>query len=176
MEESLELQEHRDGDVCIVHPVGEVDMQTMRPLREMVRRLPEEGVRYLVLDLSEVNFLDSAGMSILFGAKKRLAEDRGECYVITTEEGFVAKTLQMISLGMVMPHLHNLEQALEDVRQRKEGRQITRAEAAAKDREDRAVREADDREESGPIEEGPDGRAADVPCGGSDGWSARTHA
>jgi len=95
--------------------------------------------------------------------------------VVTTEDGFVAKTLQMISLGMVMPHLHNLEQALEDVRQRKEGHQITRAEAAAKDREDRAVREADDQEEPVPIEEGPDGRAADEAFGGSDGWSAPIH-
>ncbi len=122
MEDCLTIHEHREGDVSIVHPIGEVDMATMRPLREMVRRLPDEGVRFLVFDLREVNFLDSAGMSVLFGAKKRLDEEHGECYVVTTEDGFVAKTLRTISIETVMPHLHDPEEAKADIEQRRQAR------------------------------------------------------
>lgn len=122
VEDCLTLHEHREGDVSIVHPVGEVDMATMRPLREMVRRLPDEGVRFLVFDLRDVSFLDSAGMSVLFGAKKRLDEEHGECYVVTTEDGFVAKTLHTISIETVMPHLHDPEEAKADIEQHRQAR------------------------------------------------------
>lgn len=115
MDDYLVLHEQRDGDICIVRPVGEVDMDSMRPLRERVRRLPDEGVRFLIFDLREVAFLDSAGMSVLFGAKKRLDEERGACYVVTHQEGLVARSLHTISLGAVMPHLYDLEEAQRDI-------------------------------------------------------------
>lgn len=120
------LQETRDGDVSVVHPVGEIDMQTMRPLRELVRRLPDDGVRFMVLDLRDVSFLDSAGMSVLFGAKKRLLEDGGECYVVTSEEGFVAKTLNTIAIDKVMPHLHDLDEAMSEIQEQKAGHRESR--------------------------------------------------
>jgi anti-anti-sigma factor len=120
------LQETRDGDVSVVHPVGEIDMQTMRPLRELVQSLPDDGVRYMVLDLRDVSFLDSAGMSVLFGAKKRLSEDGGECYVVTSEKGFVAKTLDTIAIDKVMPHMHELDEAMLDIQEQKAGHRESR--------------------------------------------------
>lgn len=118
----LSVEEHRDGDVSTITPVGEVDMQSMRPLRELVRRLPGEGVRYIVFDLRRVDFMDSAGMSVLFNAKKMMNDERGECYVVSRANSFVDRSLSTINIENVMPHLHDLDEALQDVRARKENR------------------------------------------------------
>jgi anti-sigma B factor antagonist len=119
MDDTLTLVEERDDDVSIIRVDGEVDMQTMKPLRELLRRIPNEGIRYIILDFSDVGFLDSAGMSLLFSTKKRVSEDRGECYLITAGNRFVEKTLQTIELDKVMPHLTSVDAALADIRERK---------------------------------------------------------
>jgi anti-sigma B factor antagonist len=55
-------------DARVVHVVGEIDTLTAPVLRAQVdEHLPEVGL--LVLDLSEVSFLGSAGLAVLVAAK-----------------------------------------------------------------------------------------------------------
>ncbi|HEY3265438.1 MAG TPA: STAS domain-containing protein [Armatimonadota bacterium] len=118
MQELLTVEERRDGDVAVVAAVGEVDIQTMRPLREAVRRLADDGVRYIIVDLREVGFIDSAGMSVLFAARKAVSEARGQCYVVSRPGAAVRRSLDTIGIERVMPHLESPDDALADLRER----------------------------------------------------------
>lgn len=113
MDDLLEAQISYEKDVCVISVVGQIDIQSMRPLREMLRSLPDEGVCYVVLDLRDVSFLDSAGMSLLFAAHKRMRERHGDCYLVTARDGIVDKSLSAIRIDQVMPHLHDLEEAMD---------------------------------------------------------------
>jgi anti-sigma B factor antagonist len=50
---------------------GEVDIQTSTILDEHVQQALDEGVSFMVVDLGEVTFLDSTGLSVLIAGLKR---------------------------------------------------------------------------------------------------------
>jgi anti-sigma B factor antagonist len=64
----------RDGAAVVVAPVGELDLATVVPLREVLDRF--EGCAAVVLDLRGVSFIDSAGLSLVMEQQRR-AEREG---------------------------------------------------------------------------------------------------
>ena len=61
---------------------GELDAHTGPPLREELARAAEAGRRWLLLDMTGVQYIDSVGLGILVGAAKRATEKRGDLAVI----------------------------------------------------------------------------------------------
>jgi anti-anti-sigma factor len=53
---------------------GDLDLATAGNLRDRIRQSLNAGVRSLTLDLSNVSFLDSVGLSLLVATNQRLAE------------------------------------------------------------------------------------------------------
>lgn len=68
---------HRDcGDaVCVVAPVGEIDVATAPLLKSSLVGLLDRGFTRFVLDLSGVRYLDSTGLGVLIGCARRLTAD-----------------------------------------------------------------------------------------------------
>ncbi|WP_051865388.1 STAS domain-containing protein [Streptomyces griseus] len=62
----LTVQHPRPG-LAIATVAGDVDMRTAETLRRDASMIIEQGSRHLVLDLSQVGFCDSAGLSALIG-------------------------------------------------------------------------------------------------------------
>jgi anti-anti-sigma factor len=69
----LVIEVERDGAAALVRIDGEVEFATAPRLRTTLLDLARDGATPVVLDLAEVPFLDSAGISLLIQAKKRLA-------------------------------------------------------------------------------------------------------
>ena len=64
------------GDATIIHVRGEIDISTCGRLRDAIE--PHLGPeQILVLDLSEVQFMDSACLRVLLQARGRLTVDGG---------------------------------------------------------------------------------------------------
>ena len=61
---------------------GELDAYTGPPLRDDLGRAIEEGARWLFVDLSAVQYIDSVGLGILVGAAKRAVEQEGNLAVL----------------------------------------------------------------------------------------------
>ena len=75
----LDIQlENGDGYV-ICRPVGELDAFTVGQFREALSEL--SGVPALLIDLSGVPFLDSAGLGALIGGVRRAREAGGDVAV-----------------------------------------------------------------------------------------------
>ncbi|TMK83434.1 MAG: STAS domain-containing protein [Actinobacteria bacterium] len=58
-----------DGDT-VVRAAGELDVNTAPELREQLARLIAEDARQIVIDLTEVSFVDSTALSVLVSALK----------------------------------------------------------------------------------------------------------
>lgn len=58
-------------DAIVVHPVGEIDYSSLDPLREALLDARIAGVREIVVDLSQVTFLDSQGLAVILYAHQR---------------------------------------------------------------------------------------------------------
>jgi anti-anti-sigma factor len=68
---------HRDcGDaLCVVRPVGEIDLAFAPMLKSHLVGLLERGFTRFVLDLSGVRYLDSTGLGVLIAFQRRLNGD-----------------------------------------------------------------------------------------------------
>lgn len=61
-----------------VHLLGELDMSTAPKLRDELLRLVTDGATMVTVDLSELAFVDSTGLSVLITGLKRLRQKGGE--------------------------------------------------------------------------------------------------
>jgi anti-sigma B factor antagonist len=61
----------------VVAVAGELDVATAPALREELYRVVEQGVPAIVVDLADMNFIDSTGLGVLVGALKRVKERSG---------------------------------------------------------------------------------------------------
>jgi len=63
------------GDEVVVRPRGELDLQTAPEVRDLIQAVRRDGVERVELDLSDVSFVDSVGLSMIVSAHQRLAAD-----------------------------------------------------------------------------------------------------
>ena len=73
-------------DCAVLRVGGEVDVYTAPRLRERAVKLLGDGVRHVVVDLREVDFLDSTGLGALVGILKRLREQDGSLKLVAGPE------------------------------------------------------------------------------------------
>lgn len=72
----LQLSIGGEAGVPVVHAVGDIDLSTTPMLRtemeKQIDSIPKDDIlRYIVLDMREVPFIDSAGLALLVEIRKR---------------------------------------------------------------------------------------------------------
>lgn len=63
--------------VAVIHVPAELDVYTVPGIRQLHIDLVQDGVYTQIFDLTAVEFIDSTGLGVLVGAKKRLAAHGG---------------------------------------------------------------------------------------------------
>ena len=73
----------REDNKAVVRPAGDsIVAATLPELRSRIRGIVEEGVRELVVDLTDVRMVDSSGIGLLISAFNSLRKVGGELAVI----------------------------------------------------------------------------------------------
>ena len=68
----------RAGRACAVVEVGgELDMDTVPQLQDVLQEVADGGTRQVVLDFADVTFMDSSGLGLLVDWYKRLRDLNG---------------------------------------------------------------------------------------------------
>jgi anti-sigma B factor antagonist len=81
----LHLQSITAGaDCAVLRTAGEIDAYSAPQLREQVIKLLADGTRHIIVDLRDVEFLDSTGLGALVGSLKRLREQDGSLALVAT--------------------------------------------------------------------------------------------
>lgn len=98
MDLRLDVSERDGWSVLTVG--GEVDVATAPRLREQLLRLVSDGHHRIVVDLGEVDFIDSTGLGVLIGALKRVRAHDGDLALVCTENR-VLKVFEITGLDRV---------------------------------------------------------------------------
>jgi len=85
------------SDCAVLQITGEVDVYTAPQLREQVIQLLSSGVRHIIADLRDVDFLDSTGLGVLVGSLKRLRGHDGSFKVVASG-GRILRIFQITGL------------------------------------------------------------------------------
>jgi anti-anti-sigma factor len=70
----MRIGEEKDGAALVIAPEGRVDSVSSSELERLVVSRIDAGEKRLVLDLSGVEYISSAGLRVLLMAAKRLKE------------------------------------------------------------------------------------------------------
>lgn len=89
---------------------GEVDVFTAPKLRERLIAAVNEGNARIVVNLTEVGFMDSTGLGVLVGGLKRVKERDGTL-ALAGAKGTVQRVLGVTGLSAVFPMYDTVEQA-----------------------------------------------------------------
>ena len=81
---SFHMESVSTGDCAVLRVAGEIDLYTAPELRERVIRLIDDGIRHVIADLRDVDFLDSTGLGALVGSLKRLRLRDGSLELVTS--------------------------------------------------------------------------------------------
>jgi anti-sigma B factor antagonist len=86
---------------CIVRARGEVDIYTGPSLRDVLRDALTTGASTVTIDMTDVSFIDSSGLSVIIGAHKK-AEDGGIALVLQGPTARVVRLLELTGLNRVL--------------------------------------------------------------------------
>lgn len=106
--------EHRGDGVVLARVSGEVDLLSAPDLRKWVHEELETSAR-LVLDLDGVEFLGSAGLSVLAELAEQSTGDRLN-WAIVADNRVVLRPLEATGLAEQMPVHTDLDTAIHAVR------------------------------------------------------------
>jgi anti-sigma B factor antagonist len=85
VEQEIEIEVARRGASTVVAARGEVDVATAPALRDGLDEALDGGPGPVVVDLTGVTFIDSTGLGVLIGARRRCDEVGRELRVVVSE-------------------------------------------------------------------------------------------
>ena len=106
----LEIHSEDSGDYWLCRPVGELDAYTGGQFREALGELADKP--HLLIDLSEVPFMDSAGLGALIGGIRRAREADGEVAVACSRPT-LTRLLHTTGFDRIVPVTESVADAAE---------------------------------------------------------------
>jgi anti-anti-sigma factor len=93
----------------LVRVSGEIDLSNARNVLDAIgRAVPRDAVR-VVVDLSGTDYLDSAGISMLFALAERVGYRRQELSLVVPPSAPIRAVLELTSLTRVVQVLDSME-------------------------------------------------------------------
>ncbi|CAN5712394.1 hypothetical protein BH10CHL1_BH10CHL1_45080 [soil metagenome] len=98
--------------IVTLAPEGRLDAFSAPKFRAKVFGLIEGGVKFLVLDLSQTPFLDSAGMAALVSALKQCRQLGGDVRMVWPQAEPVKRILSLTKFDRVFEMKNSVEEAV----------------------------------------------------------------
>jgi anti-sigma B factor antagonist len=96
----LQLDVEHENGYTVITPRGDLDLATVRDLRAAIHQLLQDGHLHLVLDLEQVAFIDSSGLGVLIGARRKTFARHGS-FALVCDNDRVMRLLELTSLDKV---------------------------------------------------------------------------
>ncbi|KXS43667.1 MULTISPECIES: anti-sigma F factor antagonist [unclassified Candidatus Frackibacter] len=111
---SLEIE--REGVNLIVRVYGDLDLHTVDNLRmEIEDRLDQEvGIKNMILNLEDVDFIDSSGLGFIIGRYKRISNHGGELKLINVKNS-INKVFELSGILKIVDVFPSEREALKAV-------------------------------------------------------------
>ncbi len=88
---------------------GELDLTTVGQLRDtLLEHANQQQGDRVIVDLTKVEFIDSAGLALLVEARKRLAADSRTLFLIIMQNRQPERVLRLVRFDTIMKLVYNL--------------------------------------------------------------------
>ena len=111
--EDLSIHVHVIDETQVFDLTGSLDIATSPTVRAALTSASERGSHRLIVDLTQVDFLDSTGLGALIGGQRRAKEFGGEVRLVV-KEGQILRLLRITGLLKVFAVYPTLDEAVAD--------------------------------------------------------------
>jgi len=108
-----EFEDPEIGAYVVLRPMGDIDAYSVGKFREALAGLADTPK--IVIDLSEVPFMDSAGLGALIGGIRRARDNEG-LVVVACDRPSLTRLLHTTGFDRIVPVAESLDEAIEAVR------------------------------------------------------------
>jgi anti-anti-sigma factor len=105
-----------EDDVVVACLRGEIDLANARPIGSVVTGAVPNDATGLVIDLSDVSYLDSSGVHLVFDLSERLAARQQRLALVVPDESRIRRVLDLVNVRAVLPVTPTVEEGVEAVR------------------------------------------------------------
>jgi len=95
----------------VIDVSGEVDIYTTPQFKEAVTEILQQGHTHIIINLTDVSYMDSSGFGTLLSATKRLRPQNGGIYLVGCNEA-VSRMLDITRLNTIFTVVHTEEEAV----------------------------------------------------------------
>jgi anti-anti-sigma factor len=100
------------GQVLIARMSGEIDLSNAERLGVKIAEATAPDANRVVLDLTEVEHIDSYGIFVIYGLRQRLREHEVPLVLVIPKDGRIRRALELVGVHDFMPVKEELEDAL----------------------------------------------------------------
>ncbi len=107
----MELKIRKNGDIYIIDVNGEMDLYNSYKLKELVMKMLEKSVKFFVINLEQVDYIDSSGIGALIYICSTVKKMNLKL-AIASVHGSVKKVIELTKLTGYFPMANSVEEAL----------------------------------------------------------------
>jgi len=96
----IETSLRRHDDVPVLDVIGEIDIYTTPQFKDAVSAAIDEGKPSIIINMTQVSYMDSSGFGTLLSATKRLRPVEGGLYLTGCNEA-ITRMLQITRLNTI---------------------------------------------------------------------------
>lgn len=93
--------------------MGQLDAFSEPTFQKVILSYVKEGIENIILDLSQIDFIDSSGLGALVRIVKAMEAVKGKLQIVTNAR--VTQTVKMVRLEKFLNLRPSLDEALEDL-------------------------------------------------------------
>lgn len=97
----------------IFHLLGQLDAFSEPTFQKVILSYVKEGASQIILDLSQIDFIDSSGLGALVRIVKAIEPIKGKMQIVTNPR--VTQTVKMVRLEKFLNLRNSLDEALADI-------------------------------------------------------------
>ena len=110
----MEITEDRMADVLILGLSGKLDATTAKTFEDKILAEIEAGDRRLVIDLSQLDYVSSAGLRVFLVAAKRLRSRDGKIALCSLQE-HVQRVFDLSGFSSILANYASREEAIKSL-------------------------------------------------------------
>ncbi len=100
-----------EPDITVIEISGRLNLgNILLSFESSIRRMIDDGARKLIVDVSNLAYIDSAGVGVLVGCNGQIGQRDGHMRVVGAQ-GPVARTFDLVHMSLIVPLDPDVESA-----------------------------------------------------------------
>ncbi|MDP7422659.1 MAG: STAS domain-containing protein [bacterium] len=104
-------EEQLEGNITLLMITGDLDMYTLPKAKNTINHITETGRNRILIDLKNMDYIDSSGLGFFIGTLKKLKEKGGDLKLMNLNS-YIQGIFKLINLNYIIEIFEDRETAI----------------------------------------------------------------